>query len=205
MTKKAIEIPKFATEAEEAHWSRLVGKLNGQRSCRLLLRLPEPDVAKARELAGQTGVGYQTLLKMLVHGGLTREAPKGKEARHVPAPDRAPVHVLKAACDARRPAQEDHAQTQRRERLSSCWGIAAYRSSIYDIDVIVSFKDGETERIFNGVRSRKFGAVANVAYRKLAILHSAATLHDLKSPGLQLEALREDRTGQHSIRINDRY
>jgi len=71
--------------------------------------------------------------------------------------------------------------------------------------VIVSFKDIETERIFNGVRSRKFGAVGNVAYRKLAILHSAATLHDLKGPGLQLEALREDRTGQHSIRINDRY
>ncbi len=43
-----------------------------------------------------------------------------------------------------------------------------------------------------------------VAYRKLAILHSAATLHDLKSPGLQLEALREDRVGQHSIRINER-
>ena len=71
--------------------------------------------------------------------------------------------------------------------------------------MIVSFKDAETEKIFNGVRSRKFSAVAKVAYRKLAILHSAATLHDLKSPGLQLEALREDRAGRHSIRINDRY
>jgi proteic killer suppression protein len=58
---------------------------------------------------------------------------------------------------------------------------------------------------FNGVRSKRFEAVAKVAYRKLAILHSAATLHDLKSPGLQLEALGEDRSGQHSIRINDRY
>jgi proteic killer suppression protein len=71
--------------------------------------------------------------------------------------------------------------------------------------MIVSFKDSEAERIFNGVRSQRFEAVAKVAYRKLAILHSAATLHDLKSPGLQLEALREDRAGQHSIRINDRY
>lgn len=71
--------------------------------------------------------------------------------------------------------------------------------------MIVSFKDPEAERIFNGTRSRKFERVAKVAYRKLAILHSAATLHDLKSPGLQLEALREDRAGQHSIRINDRY
>jgi proteic killer suppression protein len=71
--------------------------------------------------------------------------------------------------------------------------------------MIVSFKDLEAGRIFNGVPSKRFDAVAKVAYRKLAILHSAATLHDLKSPGLQLEALREDRAGQHSIRINDRY
>ena len=71
--------------------------------------------------------------------------------------------------------------------------------------MIVSFKDPETERIFNGIRSRKFEGVAKAAYRKLAILHSAATLHDLKSPGLQLEPLRDDRAGQHSIRINDRY
>jgi toxin HigB-1 len=71
--------------------------------------------------------------------------------------------------------------------------------------VIAGFKDTETEKIFNGVRSRRFDAVAKVAYRKLAILHSAMTLHDLKSPGLQLEALREERAGQHSIRVNDRY
>jgi toxin HigB-1 len=71
--------------------------------------------------------------------------------------------------------------------------------------VIVSFRDSETEKIFNGTRSRKFHAVAKVAYRKLAILHSAATLRDLKSPGLQLEALHEDHAGQHSIRVNDRY
>lgn len=71
--------------------------------------------------------------------------------------------------------------------------------------MIASFKDPETQGLFNGVRSRKFDAVAKVAYRKLAILHSAATLQDLKSPGLQLEALRDDRAGQHSIRVNDRY
>ena len=71
--------------------------------------------------------------------------------------------------------------------------------------MIRSFKSKETEKIFNGIRSRKFASVAKVAYRKLAILHSAGALHDLKSPGLQLEALRETRTGQHSIRINDRY
>jgi proteic killer suppression protein len=71
--------------------------------------------------------------------------------------------------------------------------------------VIASFRDSETEKIFNGVRSRKLESIAKVAYRKLAILHSAAALHDLKSPGLQLEALRDERAGQHSIRVNDRY
>ncbi len=38
-------------------------------------------------------------------------------------------------------------------------------------------------------RSRKFEAIARTAYRKLAILHFARTLHDLKSPGLHLEAV----------------
>jgi proteic killer suppression protein len=80
-----------------------------------------------------------------------------------------------------------------------------FRISIYAMDVISSFKDSETERIFQGLRSRSFEAIAKTAYRKLAILHSARTLYDLKSPGLLLEALKDDRAGQHSIRINDRY
>jgi hypothetical protein len=54
--------------------SRLVGQLNKVPSVQIALRLPEPDVAKARELATRKGIGYQTLLKMLVHEGLRREA-----------------------------------------------------------------------------------------------------------------------------------
>ena len=54
--------------------SRLVGQLNKIASVQIALRLPEPDVAKARELATRKGIGYQTLLKMLVHEGLRREA-----------------------------------------------------------------------------------------------------------------------------------
>jgi hypothetical protein len=54
--------------------SRLVGQLNKVASVQIALRLPEPDVAKARELATRKGIGYQTLLKMLVHEGLRREA-----------------------------------------------------------------------------------------------------------------------------------
>ncbi len=71
--------------------------------------------------------------------------------------------------------------------------------------MISSFKDAETETIFNGRRSRRFEAIAKTAYRKLAFLHSAGTLHDLKGPGLQLEALKGARAGQHSIRINEQY
>jgi proteic killer suppression protein len=40
---------------------------------------------------------------------------------------------------------------------------------------------------------------------KLFQLHAARTLHDLHAPGNSLEALKDDRTGQHSIRINNRY
>jgi predicted DNA binding CopG/RHH family protein len=52
----------------------LVANLNGSSSVQIALRLPAPDLAKAREIAGRKGIGYQTLLKMLVHEGLRREA-----------------------------------------------------------------------------------------------------------------------------------
>ena len=71
--------------------------------------------------------------------------------------------------------------------------------------MISTFKDVEAEKIFNGLRSREFEAIAKTAYRKLAFLHSASTLHDLRSPGLHLEALKGDRAGQYGIRINERY
>jgi hypothetical protein len=54
--------------------ARLVSLLNRTTSVQIALRLPEPDVTKARELATRKGIGYQTLLKMLVHEGLRREA-----------------------------------------------------------------------------------------------------------------------------------
>ncbi len=103
--KKTIQPPTFANEDEEATWwasrqgrdflkqksaapqkaapqkkvakgSRLVGQLNRAASVQIALRLPSPDVEKARELATRKGIGYQTLLKMLVHEGLRREAKR---------------------------------------------------------------------------------------------------------------------------------
>jgi hypothetical protein len=96
--KKTTKPPAFANEDEEASWwaspqgrqfvkqksaepqkkpskgSRLVSQLNRCASVQIALRLPGPDVEKARELATRKGIGYQTLLKMLVHEGLRREA-----------------------------------------------------------------------------------------------------------------------------------
>jgi proteic killer suppression protein len=63
----------------------------------------------------------------------------------------------------------------------------------------------DTERIFLGMRSRRLQTIEKIALRKLFQLHAARSLHDLRAPGNSLEALRHDRAGQHSIRINDRY
>ena len=99
MEKRKVKnraIPKFANEQDEAKWwasaegrtflkqqsesgsaarpvaSKLVEKTARANSVQIALRLPSPDFAKAREIAGRKGIGYQTLLKMLVHEGLQR-------------------------------------------------------------------------------------------------------------------------------------
>lgn len=98
--KAAMLAPKFANEHDEADWwasdegrkflkeqsahppkkaskgSKLVGKLAKANSVQIALRLPSPDLAKAREIAESKGIGYQTLLKMIVHEGLQRAARK---------------------------------------------------------------------------------------------------------------------------------
>ena len=74
-------------------------------------------------------------------------------------------------------------------------------------DVIRSFKDVETERIFNRERSRKLPqSIHRSALKKLLVLDAADSLVDLKvPPGNRLEKLSGDRKGQHSIRINDQW
>jgi len=93
-------MPRFGSESEEADWwagaagrayvkaksaeatargtkasgSTLVAKLNKKSSTQIALRLPETDIAQAREIADRKGIGYQTLLKILVREGLAREA-----------------------------------------------------------------------------------------------------------------------------------
>ena len=103
MNKKAPQMPRFKSESEEADWwaskagrayvkqksseaqskrttaggSRLVAMLNKKSSVQIAIRLPEADLEQARKIAGRKGIGYQTLLKMLVHEGLARESARG--------------------------------------------------------------------------------------------------------------------------------
>ncbi len=73
--------------------------------------------------------------------------------------------------------------------------------------MIRSFADPEAERIWSGRRSRKLPPdIQSVALRKLRLLNQARAISDLRAPpGNRLEALRGDRAGQHSIRINDQW
>lgn len=103
MDRKTPKALKFKSESEEADWwasragiaylkrksaeaqtkgthapgSSLVAKMNQKSSVQIAIRLPQADLAEARKLAERKGLGYQTLLKMLVHEGLAREARRG--------------------------------------------------------------------------------------------------------------------------------
>lgn len=72
--------------------------------------------------------------------------------------------------------------------------------------VIRSFRDKDTERLFDRQPARKLGAdVQRVALRRLRQIDAAVSLDDLRSPpGNRLEKLRGDRAGQHS-RVNDQW
>ena len=73
--------------------------------------------------------------------------------------------------------------------------------------MIKSFRDDDTERVYNRYHSRKLPPdIQQVALRKLRMLNNAVTLADLRiPPANRLEKLRGDREGQHSIRINERW
>jgi len=70
--------------------------------------------------------------------------------------------------------------------------------------MIASFKCSATETLASGKRVKRFVNIESVARRKLRQLQIAGCLQDLRvPPGNRLEALKGDRQGQHSIRIND--
>jgi proteic killer suppression protein len=73
--------------------------------------------------------------------------------------------------------------------------------------VIKSFADKDTARVFAREYVRRLASALHpVAWRKLAQLHAATRLDSLRiPPGNRLEALKGDRAGQHSMRINDQW
>lgn len=71
---------------------------------------------------------------------------------------------------------------------------------------IQSFKCSHTQQLFEGEQPKRFKNIESVAERKLQMLDSAMELKDLRAPPAnRLEALKGDREGQHSIRINDQW
>ena len=73
--------------------------------------------------------------------------------------------------------------------------------------MIKNFRSRETEKIWNGVRSKHLPQdIQQIARRKLRMLNNARSLNDLRvPPANRLEALKGGRSGQHSIRINDQW
>ncbi len=73
--------------------------------------------------------------------------------------------------------------------------------------MIRTFKDKEAEKIFKGRFSKKLPQnIQHIAERKLILLHQSTNLNDLRvPPSNRLEALKGNRRGQHSIRINDQW
>ncbi|BAP57444.1 excinuclease ABC subunit A [Thioploca ingrica] len=72
--------------------------------------------------------------------------------------------------------------------------------------MIKTFKDTKTKNLFQGRRVKRFVNIETVAMRKLAMLNRAEQIDDLRiPPGNQLEALKGNRAGHYSIRINDQF
>lgn len=70
--------------------------------------------------------------------------------------------------------------------------------------MIEDFRCRDTRQLWETGKSRRFNSIATVALRKLSMLDAAENLEDLQvPPANRLEALRGDRKGQHSIRVND--
>ena len=72
--------------------------------------------------------------------------------------------------------------------------------------MIKTFKCPDTQALSKGDRVKRFANIAAVARRKLRQLEIAGRLDDLRvPPGNRLEALKGERAGQHSIRVNDQF
>ncbi len=72
--------------------------------------------------------------------------------------------------------------------------------------MIKSFKNKDTEKLFNDFDVRKFRSISRAARIKLEVLNAAVSLNSLRvPPGNRLEQLKGNRKNQYSIRINDQW
>jgi proteic killer suppression protein len=72
--------------------------------------------------------------------------------------------------------------------------------------MIVSYRDRKTQRFADGIHVKEFSSFARQAESRLERLDAATSLKDLAAlPGNRLEALKGNRQGQYSIRINDQW
>jgi proteic killer suppression protein len=69
--------------------------------------------------------------------------------------------------------------------------------------MIRSCRQKDVQLLLDRKFSRRFQSVEKAARIRLELLDAATSLRDLELPGLRLEALKGNRKGQHSIRIND--
>ena len=82
-----------------------------------------------------------------------------------------------------------------------------YPFRVYNKYMIKNFADKETEKVYHQIFSRKLPqSIQKIALRKLIMMDHSDDLNDLRiPPSNHLEALKDDRRGQYSIRINDQY
>jgi proteic killer suppression protein len=84
--------------------------------------------------------------------------------------------------------------------------LVIYRLSIYYTTMIKSYRCRDTETLADNYRVKRFMAFERIAQRKLMQLKAAETIDMLRTPpGNRLEALKSDRKGQYSIRINGQW
>jgi toxin HigB-1 len=88
----------------------------------------------------------------------------------------------------------------------TCILLDVYRITVYRAGVIRSFRSADTEHLFLRETVRRFKAIERQALRKLDMLDAAPDIRTLATlPGNRLEALKGDRKGQYSIRVNEQW
>jgi proteic killer suppression protein len=103
--------------------------------------------------------------------------------------------------------REDFAEQQHGSRRIGLVTLDVTNGARQSINMITSFACKHTETIFNDRQSPEFPSTIQItARRKLIQIHLAQKLSDLRiPPGNRLEALKGDRRGQHSVRVNDQW